>query len=418
MVETALLKNEMPNEPRMISDDPRVRRVVGILHDTYQRQGGRLAREQVERQADKRGLDPEQLGLVLEALCAAGVQIEQPRPVGFAPKGGPQQPRNTAGAKRAVSVDFDLLGAFFNDIGRYPLLTADDEVTLARRIHLGREAAQRLAAGEDDPHLRAVVRRGRSAFETMVQSNLRLVVSIARRYQTSTSGLDFLDLVQEGTFGLMRAVEKFDHTKGFKFSTYATWWIRQAITRGIADRGRLIRIPVHALEFLRKLAAVRTRLQGSSGSEPTAREIAEELRVEPEQVQFYLDLGTTLAPVSLDEPISSVDEEGGELLEFLDIPYFDDPEEVAEALEIGRLLRDGVDHLPASEREVLTRRYGLDDDRPKTLEEVGQVFGVTRERIRQIEAKALQHIRRSSSKDLREYVDDPTHRLTPKGVSS
>ena len=355
-----------------------VKRVLRILHETYLRQGSVLRREQVERQAEKRGLSGRDLQEVMKSLESFGVAIAAPSSVGFTPKSDPPRPRNTSGAKKSVQIDWDLLGMFLHDLSRYPLLTAQDEVTLMRRIRLGEEASTRLTAGEPGNRLHEIACTGAEAFETMIVSNLRLVVSIARSQQTKASGMDFLDLVQEGVFGLIRAVEKFDHTKGFKFSTYATWWVRQAIQRSIADKGSLIRMPVHAYEMYRRLQATRNRLEGSLGRRPTTHEIAEAAHEEPETVQFYFDLATALQPASLDTPLVTEDEDGYEMIELLDIPMFENPEEVVEALEVHRLLHTALGELTDRERETLSLRYGLNNGKPMTLQEVGDILGVTR----------------------------------------
>jgi RNA polymerase sigma factor (sigma-70 family) len=290
----------------------------------------------------------------------------------------------------------DLVRLYLTDIGQYPLLTKDDEVRLAQAIEAGNAARSEL---EDTGaaltparkrELRRTAREGETAERTFVQSNLRLVVSIAKKYQAS--GLPLLDLIQEGNLGLMHAVEKFDWRKGFKFSTYATWWIRQAITRGIANTGRTIRLPVHAGDVLVRLQKVRVRMETELGRTPTDDELATELEMPVDKVREALRFAAE--PVSLSEPLR---EEGdAELGDIVEDTGAASPFEIAAASllprEVGRLLSS----LEPREREVLRLRYGLDRGEPRTLEEVGEIFGLTRERIRQIEARAMSKLRHPS----------------------
>ncbi len=287
--------------------------------------------------------------------------------------------------------DEDLVRLYLSDIGHYPLLTKDDEVRLSQTIEAGTRARRQLESGSGPRReLRRQVRQGEDAQQTFVKSNLRLVVSIAKKYQAS--GLPLLDLVQEGNLGLMHAVEKFDWRKGFKFSTYATWWIRQAITRGIANTGRTIRLPVHAGDTLTLLQKARTRLEFMHGRPPTCLELSVELDLPVEKVTEAMRFA--LEPVSLSEPLrEDGDAELGDVVEDrgADSPF----EMAANALlpeEISRLLHP-LDH---REREVLRLRFGLDRGEPRTLEEVGALFHLTRERIRQIEARAMSKLRHPS----------------------
>jgi len=290
--------------------------------------------------------------------------------------------------------DEDLVRLYLRDIGRHELLTKDDEVHLARLMEAGQAAATALAAGDVPPAqqaaLRREVRRGEAAQRRFVESNLRLVVSIAKRYQAS--GLPLLDLVQEGNLGLMHAVEKFDWRKGFKFSTYATWWIRQAITRGIANTGRTIRLPVHAGDVLVRLQRARTRLESELGRPPTEAELAVDADLPVERVRDALR--AAVEPISLSEPLREDSE--SELGDVVEDTWTPSPlEQAAAALlpgDVQRLL-DGLD---PRERDVLRLRYGLDRGEPRTLEEVGAAFGLTRERIRQIEGRALGKLRHPS----------------------
>ena len=291
----------------------------------------------------------------------------------------------------------DLVRLYLRDIGRHPLLTKDDEARLARAIEAGSAAASELSVGTATAtaarrrELRALVRAGTAAERSFVQSNLRLVVSIAKKYQAS--GLPLLDLIQEGNLGLMHAVEKFDWRKGFKFSTYATWWIRQSITRGVANTGRTIRLPVHAGDTLARLQKERSRLELELGRAPTVTELAAEVELPEDRVVEALLVAAE--PASLSEPLrDDGDGELGDLVEDRDaMSTFD-----AAALA---LLPDEVERLLAPldprEREILLLRFGLDCGEPRTLEEVGAHFHLTRERIRQIEARAISKLRHPSS---------------------
>jgi RNA polymerase sigma factor (sigma-70 family) len=293
----------------------------------------------------------------------------------------------------------DLVRLYLTDIGQYPLLTKDDEVRLAQSIELGTKAREdyeietanaRLSATRKR-ELRKAIQAGDDAQRTFVQSNLRLVVSIAKKYQAS--GLPLLDLIQEGNLGLMHAVEKFDWRKGFKFSTYATWWIRQAITRGIANTGRTIRLPVHAGDTLARLQKARARLELKLGRPATLAELAAEVEMEESKVTEALRFAAE--PLSLSEPLR---EDGdAELGDVVEDRSAESPFEVAATSllpeEIARLLAP----LDEREREILRLRFGLDRGEPRTLEEVGEYFNLTRERIRQIEARAMSKLRHPSS---------------------
>lgn len=272
----------------------------------------------------------------------------------------------------------DPVRMYLKEIGRVPLLSADDEMELAKRIENGDEEAKRRLA----------------------EANLRLVVSIAKRYVGR--GMLFLDLIQEGNMGLIKAVEKFDHKKGFKFSTYATWWIRQAITRAIADQARTIRIPVHMVETINKLIRVSRQLLQELGREPAPEEIAAEMELSVEKVREIMKIAQE--PVSLETPIG--EEDDSHLGDFIEDQEALAPADAAAYELLKEQLEDVLDTLTEREENVLRLRFGLDDGRTRTLEEVGKVFGVTRERIRQIEAKALRKLRHPSrSKRLKDFLE-------------
>jgi len=298
----------------------------------------------------------------------------------------------------------DLVRHYLKEIGRVRLLTAEEEVQLSRRIEAGVFATARMdAAPAPEPSLRAelniIARDGMVAKQKLIEANLRLVVSIAKRY--SGRGLPFLDLVQEGNLGLIRAVEKFDYTKGYKFSTYATWWIRQAVTRALADQARTIRVPVHVVEIINKIIRLQRSLHQEHGSEPTIEELAVVMDMTPERVLEALRYAQD--PVSLHTPVGESEEsEFGDLIEDLDASS---PADAASVSMLRSDLDALLDTLGEREKRVVTMRYGLDDGNPHTLEEVGQIFGVTRERVRQIEANTLAKLRhRPAAAEMREYL--------------
>jgi RNA polymerase primary sigma factor len=277
-----------------------------------------------------------------------------------------------------TNISTDAIRSYLYEIGRIPLLTGEEEVILAKRIEQGDEEATQL----------------------LITANLRLVVSIAKKY--SKSNLELLDLIQEGNIGLMRAVEKFDYTKGFKFSTYATWWIRQAITRAIADQARTIRIPVHMIETINKFNKTSNILATKLGRPPTDEEIAKEMEIEIEKIAEIRKIKQN--PTSLATPIG--EEKDSKLLDVIPDDWSQSPEDYATGEYLKNQLRDILDSLQDRERRVLSLRFGLDDGVSRTLEEVGKEFGVTRERIRQIEAKALKKLKeKSAQQKLDDYID-------------
>jgi len=345
---------------------------------------GRLTLSDVQRLIDQHQLDGPETTDVFAALRAASVELvddTRSAPIPRALGGGASAPAR------------DTLGLMLHAAGRAGLLTAEEEVVLGRRIAIGQKlAAEGAEFGRRSLEARQI-RDGRRAHQQLVLANLRLVVSIARRYRPN--GMEFADLIQEGTIGLMRAADKFDHTKGFKFSTYATWWIRQAIQRGMADKSRLIRLPVHVEEKLQAVNKVQDRLRAELDREPTLQETADQTQMEPAEVRGLLDAAHDV--VSIDMPIG--DDDGADLADVLNLYAADVSEEVERSLTI-QSIRDTlqeIDILQSSTGKgasahaisMLRLRYGLDDDREHTLEEIGVRFGVTRERARQIMQKFL-----------------------------
>lgn len=331
--------------------------------------------------------DPEQIDEFFEQLDDLGIEVLNENDE----DSNPLRPSNEEGERESDDFNFDddlalppgikindPVRMYLKEIGRVPLLSADDEIELAIRIENGDEEAKRRLA----------------------EANLRLVVSIAKRYVGR--GMLFLDLIQEGNMGLIKAVEKFDHQKGFKFSTYATWWIRQAITRAIADQARTIRIPVHMVETINKLIRVSRQLLQELGREPTPEEIAVEMELSTEKVREIMKIAQE--PVSLETPIG--EEDDSHLGDFIEDQEALAPADAAAYELLKEQLEDVLDTLTEREENVLRLRFGLDDGRTRTLEEVGKVFGVTRERIRQIEAKALRKLRHPSrSKRLKDFLE-------------
>lgn len=329
--------------------------------------------------------DPEQIDEFYEQLGDLGIEVgdesdeeeERPRPRNEQEDGEESEFEDDLALPPGIKIN-DPVRMYLKEIGRVPLLSADDEVELAKRIKEGDEEAKRRLA----------------------EANLRLVVSIAKRYVGR--GMLFLDLIQEGNMGLIKAVEKFDYKKGFKFSTYATWWIRQAITRAIADQARTIRIPVHMVETINKLIRVSRQLLQEYGREPSPEEIAAEMELSVEKVREIMKIAQE--PVSLETPIG--EEDDSHLGDFIEDQEALAPADAAAYELLKEQLEDVLDTLTDREENVLRLRFGLDDGRTRTLEEVGKVFGVTRERIRQIEAKALRKLRHPSrSKRLKDFLE-------------
>jgi len=346
----------------------------------------------------------EQLEDAFAALFEQGIEVGQAREV----EAGKDA---DASSESADATNFDLsqieiddsISLYLKEIGRVPLLTAEEEVSLAKRMEKGRESRQMLAEGIDDweerERLLWYVRDGQAGQEHLIKANSRLVVSVAKKYVGR--GVPFLDLIQEGNIGLIRAVKKFDYRRGYKFSTYATWWIRQAVTRAIADQGRTIRVPVHMYEQINRLTRTSRQLVQELGRDPTTEEIADELGVTPRKVEHIMRVSQR--PLSLEMPVG--EEEDSYLGDFIEDEDADSPSEAAGQ----QLLREVIDEIFQSltprEVRILQLRFGLVDGYCYTLEEVGKKFGVTRERIRQIEAQALSRLRHPSrSRKLRDYL--------------
>ncbi len=330
------------------------------------------------------GLDVEQMEKLYEELESHGIEVVDDDPVADGADSALTEDNvddfEDTLATEGVAID-DPVKVYLKEIGRVPLLTPEEEVKLALAIQNGGKEGER-------------------AKQRLSEANLRLVVSIAKRYVGR--GMQFLDLIQEGNLGLIKAVEKFDHTKGFKFSTYATWWIRQAITRAIADQARTIRIPVHMVETINKVKKVSSQLLHENGHEPSAEEIAERLDMPVDKVREIMRVAQE--PVSLETPIG--EEEDSHLGDFIPDDEAPVPAEAASQTLLKEQLADVLKTLTPREEKVLRLRFGLEDGRPRTLEEVGKEFNVTRERIRQIEAKALRKLRHPSrSKKLRDFLD-------------
>ena len=343
---------------------------------------GQLSTKEILDALGELDFDPEQIEKFYDTLETQGVEIVEDfdditiDDEELAKAEGLDNLDPSVGAD-GVSID-DPVKVYLKEIGRVPLLTPDEEVDLAVRITNGDEAAKK----------------------RLSEANLRLVVSIAKRYLGR--GMQFLDLIQEGNLGLIKAVEKFDYTKGFKFSTYATWWIRQAITRAIADQARTIRIPVHMVETINKVKKVSSQLLHANGREPSAEEIAEELDMPVDKVWEIMRVAQE--PVSLETPIG--EEEDSHLGDFIPDDDAPAPADAASHTLLKETLGSVLDSLTPREEKVLRLRFGLEDGRSRTLEEVGKEFNVTRERIRQIEAKALRKLRHPSrSKKLKDFLD-------------
>jgi RNA polymerase primary sigma factor len=363
--------------------------------------------EELQREDERRsgGSDGDDPGRVIEPITPPVVPIEAvDKPVSQERAPRPARPRHTRVLAEGAS--FDPVRMYLKEIGKVPLLTGAQEVSMAKRFEAGLDAEAQIEAAADlSPErrasLRAVVRDGELAKSQLIEANLRLVVSIAKRYVGR--GMALLDLVQEGNLGLIRAVEKFDYTKGFKFSTYATWWIRQAITRSIADQARTIRIPVHMVETMNKVTRISRQMLQELGREPTVDEIAAKVELTPDRVREIQRLGQE--PVSLETPVG--EEDDSSLGDFVEDPNATAPATAAARALLTEAIEEALEELNDRERAVVRMRFGLDDGQVRTLEEVGREFNVTRERIRQIESKTLAKLRHPTrSNRLRDYLEE------------
>ena len=373
---------------------------------------GTMTYDEIITKLSTTDIDPDQFDTVLETLEAMGVEVirdansaEGPQ----TPEAAPEIDDIDLSMPEGISID-DPVRMYLKEIGKVPLLSADEEINIAMRMEKGDEAKQMLESGvnadgkpltdEEKKQCQAAIDDGTQAKRLLAEANLRLVVSIAKRYVGR--GMLFLDLIQEGNLGLIKAVEKFDYRKGYKFSTYATWWIRQAITRAIADQARTIRIPVHMVETINKLIRVSRQLLQEYGREPTPEEIAKAMGISEAKVREIIKIAQE--PVSLETPIG--EEEDSHLGDFIPDDDAPAPAEAASHALMREQLWDVLNTLTPREEKVLRLRFGLDDGNQRTLEEVGREFKVTRERIRQIEAKALRKLRHPSrSKKLKDYLD-------------
>ena len=373
---------------------------------------GTMTYDEIITKLSTTDIDPDQFDTVLETLEAMGVEVirdansaEGPQ----TPEAAPEIDDIDLSMPEGISID-DPVRMYLKEIGKVPLLSADEEINIAMRMEKGDEAKQMLESGinadgksltdEEKKQCQAAIDDGTQAKRLLAEANLRLVVSIAKRYVGR--GMLFLDLIQEGNLGLIKAVEKFDYRKGYKFSTYATWWIRQAITRAIADQARTIRIPVHMVETINKLIRVSRQLLQEYGREPTPEEIAKAMGISEAKVREIIKIAQE--PVSLETPIG--EEEDSHLGDFIPDDDAPAPAEAASHALMREQLWDVLNTLTPREEKVLRLRFGLDDGNQRTLEEVGREFKVTRERIRQIEAKALRKLRHPSrSKKLKDFLE-------------
>jgi RNA polymerase primary sigma factor len=354
---------------------------------------GSLTYEEINAVFDNvEDVDPERIDGLFEEIASMGIEVveEQKEEKPAAEEGASSENNDTLPA--GLSLD-DPVRMYLKEIGRVPLLSMEEEKQLAMAIEAGELEAQKNGQAQG-----RVIEHGFEAKRKLTEANLRLVVSIAKKYVGR--GMLFLDLIQEGNLGLIRAVEKFDYRKGYKFSTYATWWIRQAITRALADQARTIRIPVHMVETINRLIKISRQLLQELGRDPTVEEIAHEMGLTPEKVREVIKISQE--PISLETPIG--EEEDSHLGDFIEDQEAIAPAEAASVMLLKEKMADVLKNLTERERKVLVLRFGLEDGHQRTLEEVGQEFGVTRERIRQIEAKALRKLRHPSrGKALKDY---------------
>ena len=397
-----------------------------------------LDQKDVDKAFADMDIDDDQWEIVNNTIDSNGIVISLPDTIDESPSDDEliaEEEENENDEEKKIEIDIDSMAdnvniedpvrMYLKEIGKVPLLSADEEIVFAKRMEAGKIASMVLEKqintkgtkdqlkkegikqediptikGKSDEELQELIDSGNEAKNSLAEANLRLVVSIAKRYVGR--GMLFLDLIQEGNLGLIKAVEKFDYRKGFKFSTYATWWIRQAITRAIADQARTIRIPVHMVETINKLVRVSRQLLQDLGREPTPEEIAETMGITTERVREIIKIAQE--PVSLETPIG--EEEDSHLGDFIQDENVPVPADAAAFSLLQDQLQEVLNTLTPREQKVLRLRFGLDDGRARTLEEVGKEFNVTRERIRQIEAKALRKLRHPSrSKKLKDYLD-------------
>ncbi|GAA3237175.1 RNA polymerase sigma factor RpoD [Actinocorallia longicatena] len=381
----------------MPSEAPSVEQVADLVVRGRERGGG-VTVDDVAAALDRSELPADALERVVRLLAEQGVEVLESE------EDSKELTRAEEGDLSRRAPTSDLVRIYLREIGRVPLLTAEDEVELAKSIEAGLFAEEKMAhtsiiSRTERLDLEMLSRQGVRAKQRLIEANLRLVVSIAKRYVGR--GMLFLDLIQEGNLGLIRAVEKFDYTKGYKFSTYATWWIRQAITRAIADQARTIRIPVHMVETINKLIRVQRQLHQDLGREPLPEEIGQEMGLPPDRVVEIQRIAQE--PVSLQSPIGEEDSDLGDFIEDADAVV---PIEAAAFILLQDQLEDILATLSDREQRIIQLRFGLADGHPRTLEEVGREFGVTRERIRQIESKTLAKLRHPSrAQMLREYLE-------------
>ena len=354
------------------------------------RKRGSLTYEEINATFDNvEDVSPETIDDLFEEIAGLGIEVVEEQKD---EKPDAEEPEVEVAAPAGLALD-DPVRMYLKEIGRVPLLSMEDEKNLAMAIEAGEGEALRNGSAN-----RTVVTAGEEAKRRLTEANLRLVVSIAKKYVGR--GMLFLDLIQEGNLGLIRAVEKFDYRKGYKFSTYATWWIRQAITRALADQARTIRIPVHMVETINRLIKISRQLLQELGRDPSVEEIAAEMGLTPEKVREVIKISQE--PISLETPIG--EEEDSHLGDFIEDQEAVAPAEAASVMLLKEKMQDVLQNLTERERKVLVLRFGLEDGHQRTLEEVGQEFGVTRERIRQIEAKALRKLRHPSrGKALKDY---------------
>jgi RNA polymerase primary sigma factor len=376
------LQEEFENAPQASEKDANDMLMQRLI-ERSKTKGEKLTQEEIMEVIGDSDFNLEQIEHIYEELSSQGVDISGFMDEDSDPELDEIEHYESAEdmerilAQEGLAID-DPVRMYLKEIGKVPLLTSEYEAELAARIANGDETAK----------------------TQLIEANLRLVVSIAKRYVGK--GMFFLDLIQEGNLGLMKAVDKFDYSKGYKFSTYATWWIRQAITRAIADQARTIRIPVHMVETIHKLSRIQRQLLQEQGHEPTAEEIAKEMNLSPEKVREIMKIAQD--PVSLETPIG--EEEDSHLGDFIPDEDSPAPSDAASYKLLQEQLSEVLHTLTNREEQVLRLRFGLEDGRPRTLEEVGKAFDITRERIRQIEAKALRKLRHPSrSKRLKDYLD-------------